>query len=88
VVCINICFICHTVKQNKKRKKEKRGVFPECPRHSGKAIFFFKKGRAFPECLGIRHSGKGKLKKDMIFPECQVHRHSGKRFKKTNFFPE
>jgi hypothetical protein len=46
-----------------------------------------KKDRAFPECLGTWHSGKGKLKKkDRAFPECLGNWHSGKIFQKKNEF--
>jgi hypothetical protein len=47
-------------KAKEKRKKEKKGVFPECqmPRHSGKAKFL-KKGRGLPRVLGHLALGEG-----------------------------
>jgi hypothetical protein len=84
VISINICFICHTVKQKKKRRKKGRGL-PRVPGHLalGEEEIKKKRPRAFPECLGTWHSGKAKIKKkDRAFPECHGNWHSGKSFPK------
>jgi hypothetical protein len=70
VVCINIYFVGHTVKQKKKRKK--KGL-PRVPNkwHSGEENIKRKTEGGFPECLGIWHSGKAIFKKNEGgFPEC------------------
>jgi hypothetical protein len=64
------------VKQKKKRKKRKKnkGSSPSAWAFGTRGrLNFFKKARGFPECLGIRHSGKGKFKKRQGLPRVPGH---------------
>jgi hypothetical protein len=88
VVCINIYFVGHTVKQKKKRKK--KGL-PRVPNkwHSGEENIKRKTEGGFPECLGIWHSGKAIFKKKRRgLPRVRGHTRGRGFLKKTNFFPE
>jgi hypothetical protein len=83
-------YLSHGKAKEKKEKKERKRVFPECPgiRHSGKAKFFLKKAGAFPKCLGTWHSGKGKLKKEIgSSPSAWACGTRGRGFKNTEFLP-
>jgi hypothetical protein len=87
VICINICFICHTVKQKKKRKKGK-GPFPSAwaPGTRGRANK--KNATGLPRVPKHLALWEGKIKKRQSLPRVPWQLALREEFsKKTNFFP-